>query len=198
MSEKVLGVQMSGGCQDISFKTNRKLLYLAYFTVLGSCHWVLEVAYSTLMNPCSNSFIKSHRCPDVNRVLSRKRLCGRSRLQHSQPFLGHMTWQTFWHWDDKWQEKMLCRVYCKSQQKNHNIKLMSSEERPHTLQQKILHHLKNGFWHFIGPDTNTRIPHDQVDRSAHHDLSPKTIHCKTEVLYFWSEHGRARRHTQAS
>lgn len=97
MSEKVLGVQMSGECQDISFKTNRKLLYLAYFTALGSCLLVLEVAYSTLMNPCSNPFIKSHRCPAVNRVLSRKRLYGRSRMQPSQPFFGRMTWQTFWY-----------------------------------------------------------------------------------------------------
>lgn len=42
---------MFGGCQDISFKTNGKLFYLAYLTVRGSCLWVLEVAYSTLMNP---------------------------------------------------------------------------------------------------------------------------------------------------
>ena len=74
---------------------------------------------------------------------------------------------------------------------------MSSEERLYVLQQKILHHLKNCSQHFIGPDTNPRIPHDLVDRSVHHDLIPETTHYKTEVLHFWLETGRARRHIQA-
>lgn len=50
MSEKILGVQLSRGCQDISFKADGKLLYVAYLTIHGRTLWVLEVAYSTLTN----------------------------------------------------------------------------------------------------------------------------------------------------